>query len=83
MRSGRRVLYQAGAVTRMLAPGNLLARFPDSPGRLPDGTVMFCGTLPSQGEIAGGERFEIELIDPVHNRRLHHEYRVRSLSFAD
>ena len=82
-RSGNRVLYQEGPVTRMLAPRDLIATFPDSPGVLPAGTVMFCGTLPAIGEIAGGERFEIELLDPVRNHRLHHEYSVRSLPIAD
>jgi Protein of unknown function (DUF2848) len=82
-RSGMRVLYQEGPVTRMLAPEHLLAKFPDSPGRLPAGTVMFCGTLPVNGKIGGGERFEIELLDPVRNQRLHHQYSVRSLPIAD
>ena len=82
-RAGNRVLYQEGPVTRMLAPRDLLARFPDSPGVLPPGTVMFCGTLPAMGEIAGGDRFEVELVDPVRNERLHHEYIARSLPIAD
>jgi hypothetical protein len=82
-RSGNRVLYQEGPVTRMLAPRDLLAMFPDSPGVLPPGTVMFCGTLPAIGEIAGGDTFEIELVDPVRNRRLHHKYSIRSLPIAD
>ena len=82
-RSGSRVLYQEGPVTRLLAPRDLLAKFPDSPGVLSSGTVMFCGTLPAIGAIAGGDRFEIELLDPVRNQRLHHEYSVRSLPIAD
>jgi hypothetical protein len=82
-RSGKRVLYQEGPVTRILAPRDLVAKFPDSPGVLPPGTVMFCGTLPAIGEIAGGERFEIELHDPVRGRRLAHEYRVRSLPIVE
>ena len=81
--SGSRVLYQEVPVTRMLAPRDLLARFPDSPGVLPPGTVMFCGTLPALGEIAGGDRFEVELLDPVRNQRLHHGYAARSLPIAD
>jgi hypothetical protein len=44
---------------------------------------MFCGTLAVQGEIGGGERFEIELNDPVKGRNLKHEYRTRSLLIAD
>lgn len=80
---GKRRLYQEGPVSRMLAPGELLARFPDSPGSLPVGTAMFCGTLPVQGKIGGGERFEIELHDPATNRSLKHEYATRSLAVAD
>ena len=80
---GKRRLYQEGPVSRMLAPGELLARFPDSPGRLPSGAAMFCGTLAVQGEIGGGERFEIELHDPETNRSLKHEYVARSLAVAD
>jgi hypothetical protein len=81
--SGKTTLYQEGSVTRMLAPQELLAKFPDSPGVLPPGTAMFCGTLPVNGEIAGGERFAIELQDPVRSLRLAHEYRVRSLPIVD
>jgi uncharacterized protein DUF2848 len=82
-RRGKRLLYQEGPVSRILAPRELLARFPDSPGKLPAGTAMFCGTLAVQGEIGGGERFEIELHDPVRNRSLGHEYATRGLAIAD
>jgi Protein of unknown function (DUF2848) len=82
-RSGNRVLYQEGPVTRMLAPRDLVERFPDSPGVLPPGAVMFCGTLPAIGEIAGGEKFEIEMVDPVRDQRLQHGYSVHSLTIAD
>jgi hypothetical protein len=82
-RSGTRTLYQEGPVTRMLAPRELLARFPDSPERLPAGTAMFCGTLPVIGDIGGGELFEVELVDPVRGRTLTHRYGVRSLAIVD
>jgi hypothetical protein len=82
-RNNKRLVYQEGPVSGMLSPRELLARFPDSPGRLPEGTAMFCGTLAVQGEIGGGERFEIELHDPVKDRSLKHDYTVRSLEIAD
>jgi hypothetical protein len=82
-RGGKRRLYQEGPVSKMLAPADLLARFPDSPGSVPVGTAMFCGTLPVQGEIGGGERFEIELHDPAAGRSLKHSYATRSLAVAD
>jgi len=81
-RGGKRRLYQEGEVTQMLAPRDLLARLSGSP-ELPAGTAMFCGTLPVRGEIGGGERFEIELHDPVKGRSLRHEYAVRELAIAD
>ena len=82
-RRGKRSLYQEGAVSGMLAPRELLARFAGSPGRLSPGAAMFCGTLAVRGEIGGGERFEIELHDPVKNRSLTHEYTTRALEIAD
>jgi len=83
IRQGRRRLYQEGAVSGMLAPRDLLARLAGSGARLSPGTAMFCGTLAVQGEIGGGERFEIELHDPLTNRSLRHEYATRSLTIAD
>lgn len=82
-RKGKRRLYQEGAVSGMLAPGDLLDRFADSGGKLSPGTAMFCGTLAVRGDIGGGERFEIELRDAVKNRSLSHEYATRSLAIAD
>jgi hypothetical protein len=82
-RKGKRRLYQEGAVSGVLAPRELLARFTGSSGILPTGTAMFCGTLAVRGEIAGGERFEIELHDPVRNRSLRHDYAIRALEIAD
>lgn len=81
-RGGKRRLYQEGEVTQMLAPRVLLARLSLS-AELAPGTAMFCGTLPVRGEIGGGERFEIELHDPVKGRSLKHEYEVRELAIAD
>jgi hypothetical protein len=81
-RGGRRALYQEGEVGHMLAPRELLERFSGSAFLTP-GTAMFCGTLAVQGEIGGGERFEIELHDPVRDRSLRHEYAVRALAIAE
>jgi len=82
-RGGKRVLYQEGEVSRMLAPRELMARFSGSAGFLAPGPAMFCGTLAVRGEIRGGERFEAELHDPLMGRNLRHEYAVRELEIAD
>lgn len=82
-RDARRELYQEGAVTMMLPPDDLMARYLGSPGTLPAGTAMFCGTLPVHGEIRGGERFEVELEDRRLQRVVTHGYAVRCLDVAD
>jgi hypothetical protein len=81
-RGGQRRLYQEGEVRNMLPPRDLLDRFSGSAFLAP-GTAMFCGTLAVHGEIGGGERFEIELHDPVRSRSLRHEYAVRELAIVD
>jgi hypothetical protein len=81
-RGGRRSLYQEGEVAHMLPPRELLARHSGST-YLPPGTAMYCGTLAVRGGIGGGERFEIELHDPLLGRSLRHEYAIRSLAIAD
>jgi hypothetical protein len=82
-RDGMRRLYQEGAVSRMLAPGELISRYLGSSGKLPAATVMFGGTHAAIGEIAGGERFEVELHDPVRGRSLKHAYSVSFMPSAD
>jgi hypothetical protein len=79
---GQRELYQEGSVASMLAPHDLVGRLQHGDPELAAGAAMFCGTLPVIGEIRGGDRFEIELHDPVRGRSLHHAYRVRHLSQA-
>jgi hypothetical protein len=67
-------LYQEGPVTAMRSPEDLMGRHPLKPGY-----AMFCGTLAAKGGIRGGERFRMELEDPVLKRKLGHEYRVKVL----
>jgi hypothetical protein len=74
---GKRALYQEGPVSAMRHPEDLLARF-DRSG-LPDGTLMFCGTLAVHGGLRPAQRFEFELEDPVKGRTIQHGYDVVSL----
>jgi hypothetical protein len=72
-----RVLYQEGPVSTMRHPEDLIARF-DRNG-LPDGTLMFCGTLAVHGGLRPAQRFEFELEDPIKGRTIKHSYDVVSL----
>ena len=82
-RDGERELYQEGAVSGMLAPHDLVARYLGAPGMLHAGTVMFGGTLTVIGDITGGDRFEIELEDRRSRRSLQHAYNVRCLAVTE
>ena len=78
---GARRLYQDGTVAGLLSPQTLMAKL--GPHGLPAGAAMFCGTLAAIGGVAGGERFEIELHDPVLGRTLRHSYATQVLAIAD
>ena len=75
---GNRVLYQDGSVAQMLSPASLLSLYNDS-GALPEGTLMFCGTLAAIGGIRPAERFECELVDPVLQRTIRCDYHINIL----
>ena len=79
--NGERRLYQQGSVAAMLPPEEIVKGFA-SDGRLPNDTVMFCGTLAAEGGIRPSEQFDFELFDPVRERRIAHKYTVASLPVA-
>jgi hypothetical protein len=74
---GTRRLYQEGPVAAMRPPTELFKLY--CGGLLPAGTAMFCGTLAVHGGIAPSETFEMELEDPVLDRKITHSYRVKAL----
>jgi hypothetical protein len=74
---GKRTLYQEGTVAGMRHPEDLIARY--AKGRLNNGTLMFCGTLPVHGGVRPAGRFEFELEDPVLKRKITHRYDIVSL----
>ncbi len=65
-------------MAKMLPPSSLLALYSDN-GTLPEGTLMFCGTLPAIGGIRSANRFECELIDPVLQRTINCSYDITVL----
>jgi len=88
--NGERKIYQEGSVAAMLKPLDLIGRcalavgtptaaVPDGGARLPENTLMFCGTLAARGGVRPTERFEFEIEDPVLGRAIAHGYSVRIL----
>jgi hypothetical protein len=82
-RDGVKTLYQEGAVTRMLAPLDVMARYNAGRSTLPVGTAMYCGTMPLLAPMGAADLFEIEIEDPVRGRKLAHRYRTRTLAYQD
>ena len=78
---GKRELYQEGTLEAMLPVKELLAKGFEG-GKLPDGCVMFGGTLAAKGGIRPAERFEFELEDPVLKRTIRHAYDYRDAAGA-
>ncbi len=74
----KRVKYQEGPVTAMRGPEELMRTWGGST-TLPDGTAMYCGTLPAIGGIRPADRFAFELEDPVLGRKISHAYDVIAL----
>jgi hypothetical protein len=73
--NGKRTLYQEGSVAAMIDPRDLMKRY----GGLPDGALMFCGTLAAHGGVRATSDFAFELEDPVLGRKISHAYRVTTL----
>ena len=85
---GKRTLYQEGAVSAMIHPQDLLARYADSKDAserafgealLPNSALMFCGTLAARGGVRATPEFAFELEDPVLGRKISHSYRTKTL----
>jgi hypothetical protein len=78
---GERRLYQEDTLQAMLPPADLLAAAAREYGASAlQRALVFSGTVATAGgELLFGERFEIELEDPVLGRRIQHSYAVQQL----
>ena len=72
---GERVLYQDGGTVALLPPPEIIKGYGN--GSLPDGAVMFGGTIGAIGGIRPATRFEGELHDPVLGRTISFGYDVK------
>jgi hypothetical protein len=75
---GKRTLYQEGSVAAMMDPRALISRHAGD-GGLPEGTIMFGGTLAAHGGVRPTREFAFEIEDPVLGRKIAHAYRVQTL----
>jgi hypothetical protein len=77
--NGEKQIYQDGSVAQMLPPMELIARYTNGGNRLPENTLMFCGTVSVHGGIRPADSFECELEDPVLGRKLRSSYATKAL----
>ena len=77
--NGERRPYQEDTLQAMLPPAELLAAAAREYGSAAlQRTLVFSGTLATLvGELLFGERFDMELLDPVRGRRIQHSYAVQ------
>ena len=75
--------YQEGGAANLRRPDDLLALYEAREGALPDGSAMFCGTLPAAGGIRFADQMALALADPVLGRSLRHAYSVDVLPIAE
>lgn len=66
--------YQRGTMASVRKPEDLIGKFFAGMTELPAGVVMFTGTIPTIGEIVGGDHFATALVDPANGRTLWHGY---------
>ena len=78
-KAGDTRLYQEGGLDLNLDIGELMEGMPEDEGFSPDDFCMFCGTFPAIGGIVCGERFGVEMEDPVLGRTIRHSYGIRVL----
>jgi hypothetical protein len=78
--NGDRRLYQEAPVANLLPPHEIVEHAAMDINDMPLGSVIFCGTVAVFGGLTYAKRFEIELFDPVINRRISHCYSVRDVS---
>jgi hypothetical protein len=73
------IVYQRGKLSANLSGDELLDRLKRDHVAVPNGTLMFCGTIPAKGGIRFSKRFEMELCDPVRGRSIRHAYDIFTL----
>ena len=77
--NGTRSLYQEAPLASILSPAELIQNLPDVTFPSEEGVVIFSGTISTRGGLVFGDNYELELEDPVLNRKIAGSYRVRIL----
>ena len=75
---GGKKLYQEGPLSALRHPDDLVRDYCGQDS-LPNGTLLFCGTLTARDGIRPSSAMELALVDPVLDRKLSHRYATLAL----
>lgn len=73
------VIYQEDPVSEIVTPEELIKITNELTENKTEGLVLFSGTVPTKKGLIFGEKYQIELEDPVTNKKIVHEYVVEIL----
>jgi hypothetical protein len=76
---GVRKLYQEAALGSILSPGELIGNLPGAAFGPSEGVVLFSGTIATTSGLVYGDAYELELADPIRQRKITGAYRVTIL----
>ena len=77
--NGKRRVYQEAPLSSILSPAELIGNVPGVTLPSPDGVVIFSGTISTKSGLIFGDNYELELEDPVLNRKITGSYSVKVL----
>ncbi len=77
--NGKEIIYQNASLRTLITPDDLLKIVDEF--KIPrKNLIIFSGTVATvTGKIMFGEKFRMEMIDPILDRRISYEYRIRQL----
>ncbi|MGM0602048.1 MAG: DUF2848 family protein [Bacillota bacterium] len=77
--NGEKELYQEGTMEGLLPLDEIINFVKENYQENLEGTVVFCGSVPMKSGMAFGDRFELELEDPVLGRKISHKYSIKNI----
>jgi hypothetical protein len=81
-RQGRKDLYQQDTLASILDPDYWLNALSARLGRLPNGLVLFSGTIGTKAGLVTGDAYSLTMTDPVLDRVIQHTYTCEVLTGA-
>ena len=79
---GVKELYQQDSLASLLGPDYWINELRNRLAGLPEGLVLFSGTIGTKAGLISGQRYDLQLHDPVLDRTISHSYSCEVLTGA-